>query len=451
MAILELFKECKIYGKNHPKFLEYFLECPKGVSIANFNSDNYYTFKYLSKSSLVKSNEKTKISNMNSNEKKEYRKQKYLNCEKNDISLLDIRPSDFEPSKYRMITKFKKETEYIWLKKAQRKIHKTICKCLHSSKVPYLHSTIKNVSYISNSKVHEGNKNVLMIDLKDFFTKIEKQKVKQTFIEFFGLHGDIAELYAKILTSPSDEPPYHNGVYTLGQGLPSSPIVAYLCNARLFENLNEYCEKNNIKMTVYVDDVTFSSDSKISQSVIDKIIGTFICNGLTVNRSKIHLSGFEKKSKITGCYVSNFGTRIKSSKHEEMKILYEEIIDKLPLIDSIEDYFYLMNLFFKFHGNYIHLQQVEFKKEKDNFVIPLQFAKYDRMCKILKEHFLFGKQKKNKKKLYSKNNILKKDKADFNTSFQKIKNSKNEILQKIINNQSKKVAMDNSNLHKYVH
>lgn len=431
MDLLELFKESKIYNKNHPKFLEHFFLCPKGFDIKSFNSDEYYFFEYLPKSSLAKTKEKEIFENMSSKEKKEYREKKYLECSKKEKSLLNVRPVDFDPSKYRIITNFKKEADFIWVKKAQRKMHEIICSSLKATDFPYVQSTIKGVSYASNSKEHIGNKNILMIDLKDFFTEIDKNKVQKTMMRFFALHSDIAELYAKILTSPYDVPPFHNGNYVLGQGLPSSPIIAFLCNIELFEYLNVFCINNNIKMTIYVDDVTFSSDKQMPQHIIDKIIGTFFANGLKVNRRKVHLSNFNRKAKITGCYVSNSGVKIKSSKHEEIKVLYEEIIKRISLVDTLDDYFYLMNLFLKFHGNYNHLQQVEFKITAKKTIIPIQFKKYDRMKEILKKYFLFGMRKKNKGKIYSKDNILKNDEVKYNSLFQKMRSNKDEILKKL--------------------
>lgn len=427
MDLITLLKNSKIYNKNHPKFLEKILLCPQGFDIRKFNSDNYYLYKYLPKNKHLKEKEKEIFKQLSKEEIKKFRYEKYLSCKKEQALLLDVRPDDYSPSKYRLITDFKKEVDFIWLKKAQRKIHKYICSCITFENIPYLHSTIRNVSYASNSKVHVGEKNVLMIDLKDFFTKINKDKVKKTFMHFFDLHNNIAEIYASILTSPNDEPPFHND-YVLGQGLPSSPIIAYLCNADLFDYLNKYCCENNIKMTVYVDDVTFSSNEKIKQETIDKIIGTFIANGLKVNRNKVHLSDFNKKAKITGCYVSNQGIKVKNSKHEEIKVLYEEIKRKLQLLESIDDYFEIMNLFFKFYGNYMHLQQVEFAKKSNKYIIPIQFQKYEKISLILKKYFLFGKHKKNKNIEYRRANVLKKDMNDFNLLFQKIRTNKNSIL-----------------------
>ena len=42
-------------------------------------------------------------------------------------------------------------------------------------------------------------------------------------------------------------------------GSPSSQILSYLVNQQMFGELQQYSNKNNITMSIYVDDITFSS------------------------------------------------------------------------------------------------------------------------------------------------------------------------------------------------
>lgn len=58
-------------------------------------------------------------------------------------------------------------------------------------------------------------------------------------------------------------------------GAPTSQILSYLVNHKMFDELQSLSDKNNVTMTIYVDDVVFSSEHKISsefrQSVLSLI------------------------------------------------------------------------------------------------------------------------------------------------------------------------------------
>lgn len=123
------------------------------------------------------------------------------------------------------------------------------------------------------------------IDLKNFFTQISETDVTNFFIHKFRLQRHIAELYAKLTTSPSE----NNSGFELGQGLPTSPSLAFLIYSDFFEFLYNYCLERNITMIVYVDDITFSTETEnIDQNFINEIIGLFKHNGLIINKKKIH-------------------------------------------------------------------------------------------------------------------------------------------------------------------
>ena len=43
-------------------------------------------------------------------------------------------------------------------------------------------------------------------------------------------------------------------------GAPTSQILSYLANHKMFDEMQAISDENNVIMTVYVDDVTFSSE-----------------------------------------------------------------------------------------------------------------------------------------------------------------------------------------------
>lgn len=54
-------------------------------------------------------------------------------------------------------------------------------------------------------------------------------------------------------------------------GSPTSQILSYMVNHKMFDEMQHLCDKNGITMTIYVDDVTFSSDNIISNQIKTKI------------------------------------------------------------------------------------------------------------------------------------------------------------------------------------
>lgn len=127
-----------------------------------------------------------------------------------------------------------------------------------------------------------GDKYVFAIDLKDFYPSVSKRKICNFFKNEFNLSYDIAMIYAVLSTTKSDD-----GSYRLGQGLSQSATLAYLVNYKLFNYLYEESINNGIDMSIYVDDVIFSSYNPIPQSFINKLFGLIEQNDMKIKKSKV--------------------------------------------------------------------------------------------------------------------------------------------------------------------
>ncbi len=76
-------------------------------------------------------------------------------------------------------------------------------------------------------------------------------------------------------------------------------------------------------MTVYVDDITFSTATEnIDQNFINEIIGLFKRNGLIINEKKIHYIRKGNKAEITGIFAIKEKMIVKNNVHEKIKTLY---------------------------------------------------------------------------------------------------------------------------------
>ncbi|WP_375185830.1 reverse transcriptase family protein [Pseudoalteromonas sp.] len=197
-------------------------------------------------------------------------------------------------------------------KGSQKNIHCRIASLLCRIELPeYLHSGRKKHSHITNAKAHTGNKKVLTTDIKSFFPSTTRKMVFNFFYNIMQCSSDVADLLASICT--------YNGHIPTGSQL-SMPL-AFWANIRMFEQLNNLANKHDVKMTVYVDDLTFSGDSinRHFLSVIKKII---VSNGHISHPDKTKL--FEKSDVkvITGVAIKCDDVAITNKQH---KLIYESL------------------------------------------------------------------------------------------------------------------------------
>ncbi len=210
------------------------------------------------------------------------------------------------------------EVPSIELKTIQRNIKNELNKIIVPENI---FSGVKGKSYIENAKLHSGNKYVFKIDLSSFFPCIARDTVYSFFTESLKTSPDIAciltnlltvdltkcnikdiESVEKFLVSKKIKTPNH-----LISGSPASQILSYLVNHKMFDTLQEFCDKNDLTMSVYVDDITFSSQHVISHSqkeVIYKIISKNLYR-LSRNKVKYYTKGYPKL--VTGAVISSDG------------------------------------------------------------------------------------------------------------------------------------------------
>ncbi len=387
--VKECLKKCRLYNFNSRNGIKNLLNIPKDFDLEKVHEGllPYYNFFYLKKPEKSKSKETP-----------EERKNRYLSIEE-PIDIYDVRPDDYSKDKYRMLININEK----WLKKTLKKINKLLSQSLIEKNkreinypIPYLHSSLKKRSYTTNASTHKNNKYLLAIDIQNFYPSITYEKILNFFRYDLNLDNDIAEIYTALCTCPLDDPITENFEYGIGQGLATSPVLAFLSNYRMFEYINELALKNNMKMTVYVDDVVFSSNKPISQKFINSLFGIVKKNGLNIKKSKVKIYGPKQDKKITGLCITTTGKiRVPRSKHEEIKVQYDYLSREVLNINNMNDYFRFYNLFLKFKGNVQFVQLVEERAT----------TKHIDFINTYKDFFLYGIKKKAKNKVYTKDNI----------------------------------------------
>lgn len=211
------------------------------------------------------------------------------------------------------LCKFKKDRRDMYkLMKELKYINKKLFSLLSKIETPdYLFSK-KGKSHIDNAKYHLGNEYVFNIDISSYFPSVKKYKVFNYYRKCLKMPPDIADLMCKFTVFDDH----------LSQGLSTSPILAYLVNQKMFDSLFNFI-KESMFMSVYVDDVTFSSNNPISKSKRDKIIKIVEDSGYEVQSKKIKYFIKGKHKIITGIVISKY-SKIQVPNKIKKKIINNE-------------------------------------------------------------------------------------------------------------------------------
>ena len=203
-------------------------------------------------------------------------------------------------------------------------------------------SGIKRRSYVDNAKYHVGSRtrNLYKIDLTAFFPSIHRDTVYKFFKNDLLCSPDVARILTDLTTidlsksNAKDLPNIYRFLQTknvscynhLISGAPTSQILSYLVNHKMFNELQSLSDANNIAMTVYVDDITFSSENRISKKIRNQIIAVVTNHGYLVSQNKVKLYTKLYPKLVTGVIIDKNGTPvIKNSLRNKIIIEYAHL------------------------------------------------------------------------------------------------------------------------------
>lgn len=182
------------------------------------------------------------------------------------------------------------------LKVRQRWILDTILSQLPVS--PYAHGFEERRSIKTNALIHAEHKYAFCLDIKDYFPSIPRQSVADEF-QKAGYTTSASSALADLCC--------YNGA--LPQGAPTSPRLSNIICRQLDVQLAEIAEKYDAVYTRYADDITFSADRPIAESlsVVSELLAQ---NGFAVNKRKTRIYGPGQPKEITGLIVQNGTVRV---------------------------------------------------------------------------------------------------------------------------------------------
>lgn len=172
-------------------------------------------------------------------------------------------------------------------------IHKSINKYLvEKIRMPgYAFGGIKGKDNIRNARYHKGQKYIFQTDLKDFFPRITNKMVYKMFVGL-GFSHDVSAMLTKLTTYKGHLP----------QGAPTSTTIANLVFVPTGMALQVIAEREGLRFTTFVDDVTMSSQTDF-KNVVPEIIKTITSDGYKISQGKTtYKSGI---TEITGVKMLN--------------------------------------------------------------------------------------------------------------------------------------------------
>ncbi|MBK8927232.1 MAG: RNA-directed DNA polymerase [Crocinitomicaceae bacterium] len=147
----------------------------------------------------------------------------------------------------------------------------------------------------TNASKHIGQQVVLNLDLKDFFESVSAARIFTLFKSpLFKFNEDIAAALALLCTWQKRLP----------TGAPTSPILSNFICLELDQNLHEFSLKNKLNYSRYADDLTFSTNERITEEMKIELKEIICRNQFEINAKKWRIRTQNQKQLVTGLVVN---------------------------------------------------------------------------------------------------------------------------------------------------
>jgi RNA-directed DNA polymerase len=188
------------------------------------------------------------------------------------------------------------------LKRIQKKMNRCLQGIYLEIQPPCAHGFVihprdqkKAANIVENALPHIGKKQVLNLDLENFFPSIKAKRIRDLFKgEIFQFTDNMANAITLLTTI--------NG--HLPQGAPTSPVLSNLVCLSLDKQLMAWCEEREINYTRYADDLSFSCDEPFTPELISGIRSIIALHDFRVNEKKLRKRANNKKQTVTGLVVN---------------------------------------------------------------------------------------------------------------------------------------------------
>lgn len=229
-----------------------------------------------------------------------------------------------------------------------KRIQRIILNKLYQLEFPeYVFSGIKGRSAFGNAIYHINCKYMLKLDMSKFFPNTHRNKIYEFFKNKLKMNSDVASICTDIVTVnyERENVTIEDGVYEflklknikntnhLPSGTPTSQILSYLANIDMFDKIIEYTNRHKLKCTIYVDDITISSEKRhITEKEESEIKNIIRKHKQKLSKEKTIRYGTNEYKKVTGFVISPnnklvIPNKIKSKIKGQAKFVRKKEID----------------------------------------------------------------------------------------------------------------------------
>lgn len=159
---------------------------------------------------------------------------------------------------------------------------------------PYATAYRKGTGILLNARGHVGAKQLLKLDIRDFFGHIIIPMVQRCAFPSRYIPPSVAMLLTYLCCYQEYLP----------QGAPTSAAISNLVMKPFDDYMGSWCEERGIRYSRYCDDMTFSGDFDAG-AVIRKVGGFLNEMGFELNQEKTHVIPACRQQMVTGIVVNH--------------------------------------------------------------------------------------------------------------------------------------------------
>lgn len=152
----------------------------------------------------------------------------------------------------------------------------------------------QKMSIVDNAKPHLGKKEILKVDIRDYFGSISIYMVIATF-KTIGYPYEVAKVLGHLCTLKD----------VLPQGAPTSPALSNIITYNMDSKLLELSSKNGLTYTRYADDLTFSGENISTKNILPAIKEILAEERFEMKNSKTRYLTEKKRKIVTGISISS--------------------------------------------------------------------------------------------------------------------------------------------------
>lgn len=147
-------------------------------------------------------------------------------------------------------------------------------------------------SATGNANAHVGRREVVTIDIKNFFPSVKASRVFRMWRQVFRASEGNARLLTRLTTFEDHLP----------QGSPASNAIANLIALPVASELRELCEDRRLTFTIYVDDISISG--RDARCLVPLVINRLHAHGFPVSSRKVNVMSRSATQLVTGSVVN---------------------------------------------------------------------------------------------------------------------------------------------------